>query len=124
MVNFTPSHSDQDGHRKREQERTTVFEMRCFAGYEFFFEMPREHDKYIRLIAPCLCFGNDGNVCSLGDGSITEGEVAEAFQMAVLKKLPILYVIQDNGWDISASADEIRAQDATFFAKGFGRSII
>jgi 2-oxoisovalerate dehydrogenase E1 component len=58
-------------------------------------------------------------VCSLGDGSITEGEVAEAFQMAVLKKLPILYVIQDNGWDISASADEIRAQDATFFAKGF-----
>src|ERR1700740_3560051 len=28
-------------------------------------------------------------VCSLGDASITEGEVAEAFQMAVLKKLPI-----------------------------------
>ncbi len=30
-------------------------------------------------------------VCSLGDASITEGEVAEAFQIAVLKKLPILY---------------------------------
>src|SRR6187455_1672335 len=35
-------------------------------------------------------------VCSLGDGSVTEGEVAEAFQMAVLRKMPILYFIQDN----------------------------
>src|SRR5690606_20587561 len=51
-------------------------------------------------------------VCSLGDASVTEGEVAEAFQMAVLKKLPILYLIQDNGWDISANAAETRAQDA------------
>ena len=30
-------------------------------------------------------------VCSFGDASITEGEVAEAFQMASLKQLPILY---------------------------------
>jgi 2-oxoisovalerate dehydrogenase E1 component len=58
-------------------------------------------------------------VCSLGDASITEGEVAEAFQMAVLKKLPIVYVVQDNEWDISAHATEIRAQDATEYAKGF-----
>ncbi len=58
-------------------------------------------------------------VCSLGDASITEGEVAEAFQMAVLKKLPIIYLVQDNEWDISASADEIRAGDASDYAKGF-----
>jgi 2-oxoisovalerate dehydrogenase E1 component len=58
-------------------------------------------------------------VCSLGDGSITEGEVAEAFQMAVLKQMPILYFIQDNDWDISASAKEIRAMDASEYAKGF-----
>ncbi|MGB3946402.1 MAG: thiamine pyrophosphate-dependent enzyme [Bacteroidia bacterium] len=58
-------------------------------------------------------------VCSLGDACITEGEVAEAFQMAVLKKMPILYVVQDNEWDISAHAREIRAQDATEYAKGF-----
>src|SRR5690606_14566627 len=42
-------------------------------------------------------------ICSLGDGSITEGEVSEAFQMAVLKKLPILYLVQDNDWGISAT---------------------
>jgi 2-oxoisovalerate dehydrogenase E1 component len=58
-------------------------------------------------------------VCSLGDGSVTEGEVAEAFQMAVLKQLPILYFIQDNEWDISANAREIRAMDANEYAKGF-----
>ncbi|MES2285470.1 MAG: thiamine pyrophosphate-dependent enzyme [Bacteroidota bacterium] len=58
-------------------------------------------------------------VCSLGDACITEGEVSEAFQMAVLKKMPILYLVQDNEWDISASAKEIRAQDATEYAKGF-----
>ena len=59
-------------------------------------------------------------VCSLGDAAITEGEVAEAFQMAALKKLPILYLIQDNEWDISAHASETRAVDATHYAKGFG----
>ncbi len=58
-------------------------------------------------------------VCSFGDASITEGEVSEAFQMAVLKKLPILYLVQDNGWDISANAAETRAQDAAFYAQGF-----
>jgi len=58
-------------------------------------------------------------VCSFGDASITEGEVAEAFQMAVLKQLPILYLVQDNEWDISAHASEIKAQDASEYAKGF-----
>ncbi len=58
-------------------------------------------------------------VCSLGDASVTEGEVAEAFQMAALKQLPILYLIQDNGWDISANAEETRAQDAYEYIQGF-----
>ncbi len=58
-------------------------------------------------------------VCSLGDASVTEGEIAEAFQMAALKQLPILYLVQDNGWDISANAAETRAQDAFQYAQGF-----
>lgn len=58
-------------------------------------------------------------LCSLGDACITEGEVAEAFQMAVLKKLPICYLVQDNEWDISANAKEIRAMDANEYAEGF-----
>ena len=58
-------------------------------------------------------------VCSLGDACTTEGEVSEAFQMAVLKKMPIIYLVQDNDWDISASAAETRAQDITHYARGF-----
>ncbi|MEY3198943.1 MAG: hypothetical protein RJA13_901 [Bacteroidota bacterium] len=58
-------------------------------------------------------------VCSLGDASCTEGEVSEALQMAALKQFPIVYLVQDNGWDISANAAETRAQDITFYAKGF-----
>ena len=58
-------------------------------------------------------------ICSLGDASVTEGEIAEAFQMAALKQMPILYLVQDNGWDISANAAETRAQNAFEYAKGF-----
>ncbi len=58
-------------------------------------------------------------VCSLGDASCTEGEVSEALQMAALKQFPIVYLVQDNGWDISAIASETRAQDMSQYAKGF-----
>jgi 2-oxoisovalerate dehydrogenase E1 component len=58
-------------------------------------------------------------LCSLGDASVTEGEVAEAFQMASLRKLPILFLVQDNEWDISAYAPEVRSQDAAAYARGF-----
>ena len=58
-------------------------------------------------------------ICSLGDASITEGEVSEAFQFAVLKKLPIIYLVQDNRWGISVSAEEARVMDALTYANGF-----
>lgn len=65
--------------------------------------------------------GTNGSivVCSIGDGSMTEGEVSEALQMAVLHQLPILYLVQDNDWGISASGDEMRAMNAYEFAAGF-----
>lgn len=58
-------------------------------------------------------------VCSLGDGSVTEGEVSEAFQFAVLHQLPIIYLVQDNDWGISVSSDEARTMDAFEYAAGF-----
>ena len=39
--------------------------------------------------------------------------------MAALKQLPILYLVQDNEWDISAHASEIRSTDASGYIKGF-----
>jgi 2-oxoisovalerate dehydrogenase E1 component len=58
-------------------------------------------------------------LCSFGDASIEEGEVSEAFQFAVLKKLPIIYLVQDNGWGISVTASESRGMDAFSYAGGF-----
>lgn len=58
-------------------------------------------------------------VCSLGDGSVTEGEVSEAFQFAALHQLPVIYLIQDNDWGISVSSDEARTMDAYEYAAGF-----
>ncbi len=64
-------------------------------------------------------FENPVVICSFGDYSITEGEVSEAFQFAVLKQLPIVYLVQDNEWGISATAEEARAMNAFEFADGF-----
>jgi 2-oxoisovalerate dehydrogenase E1 component len=58
-------------------------------------------------------------VCSLGDASITEGEVSEAFQFAVLKNLPVIYLVQDNRWGISVTAEEARSMDSWEYAGGF-----
>jgi 2-oxoisovalerate dehydrogenase E1 component len=58
-------------------------------------------------------------VCSLGDGSVTEGEVSEAWQFAVLHQLPVIYLVQDNEWGISVTREEARTMDAYEFAEGF-----
>jgi 2-oxoisovalerate dehydrogenase E1 component len=58
-------------------------------------------------------------LCSIGDGAMTEGEVAEALQMAILHRLPVVYLVQDNDWGISATGREMRAMDAYEFAAGF-----
>ncbi len=80
--------------------------------------------QYLELTkSPMLRLGDNGEapivVCSLGDNSVTEGEVSEAFQFAVLKQLPIIYLVQDNNWGISVSAAEARAMDAYEYAAGF-----
>lgn len=58
-------------------------------------------------------------ICSLGDASLTEGEVSEALQVAALKQLPIIYLVQDNNWGISVTASEARSMNAYQFIKGF-----
>jgi len=58
-------------------------------------------------------------VCSLGDASVTEGEVSEAFQFAALHQLPIIYLVQDNGWGISVTSEEARTTNANEMVKGF-----
>ncbi len=58
-------------------------------------------------------------ICSMGDASVTEGEVSEAMQFAVLKQLPVIYLVQDNNWGISVSAGESRSMNAYEYVAGF-----
>ncbi|WP_419868256.1 alpha-ketoacid dehydrogenase subunit alpha/beta [Chryseobacterium sp. CT-SW4] len=58
-------------------------------------------------------------VCSLGDNSVTEGEVSEALQFAALHQLPIIFLVQDNEWGISVTKEEARTCDAYDFVAGF-----
>lgn len=75
--------------------------------------------KYLESTNSAAKNNNPVVVCSLGDGAATEGEVSEAFQIAVLHQLPILFLVQDNGWSISASEKEIRGVSIPDFARGF-----
>ncbi len=72
-----------------------------------------ERKGLLEAETPPLC------VCSIGDAAMTEGEISEALQMAALKQLPLVFFVQDNEWDISASADEVRANNAAWYARGF-----
>lgn len=58
-------------------------------------------------------------ICSLGDASMTEGEVSEALQAAALYQLPIIFLVQDNQWGISVSKEEARTSSAYDFVAGF-----
>jgi len=58
-------------------------------------------------------------ICSLGDASVTEGEVSEAFQFAALQQLPIIYLVEDNDWGISVTSAEARTTNAYDFIEGF-----
>ncbi len=80
--------------------------------------------KYLEKInSPLLKKGAGGElpvvICSLGDASVTEGEVSEAFQFAALHQLPVIYLVQDNDWGISVSAAEARTGTAYEFIQGF-----
>ena len=107
-----PSLLDEDKPKMAHQSSATGMQAIPTTGIAHGIKYLKSQDLLTSEIDPVV-------VCSIGDGSMTEGEVSEALQMAVLHDLPIIYFVQDNDWGISASGDEMRAMDAYEFGAGF-----
>jgi 2-oxoisovalerate dehydrogenase E1 component len=59
-------------------------------------------------------------VCFLGDGTLGEGVIYEAFNMASLWRIPILYVLEHNGYAQSTPTAITTAGDVAARAAAFG----
>jgi 2-oxoisovalerate dehydrogenase E1 component subunit alpha len=61
-------------------------------------------------------------VCYIGEGGTSQGAFHEAVNMAGAQRLPVVFVIVNNGWAISLPASEQTAAQ-TFAQKGLGNGV-
>src|SRR5262249_41763617 len=67
--------------------------------------------------------GSDAIVyVSSGEGATSEGEFFEALNWAAREELPVLFLIQNNGYAISVPQQSQTASEVNRIAKGFGMS--
>lgn len=59
--------------------------------------------KYQEQKGACLCY--------LGDGAVNQGAVHEAYNLAALWKLPVIYIIENNGYSMGTSQARSSAGD-------------
>jgi TPP-dependent pyruvate/acetoin dehydrogenase alpha subunit len=70
-------------------------------------------------LAKAISGTDDLSVAFMGDGALGEGVVYETFNIAALWRLPILFVLEDNGWSQSTPAALNRSGDVVSRFKAF-----
>ncbi|MER9934066.1 thiamine pyrophosphate-dependent enzyme [Mesorhizobium sp. M0088] len=60
-------------------------------------------------------------VVSIGDGAMNQGAVHEALAFAAAKKLPVIFVVENNGWsELTATSDMFLVERLAQRASGYG----
>ncbi|MGA7725096.1 MAG: pyruvate dehydrogenase (acetyl-transferring) E1 component subunit alpha [Opitutaceae bacterium] len=68
--------------------------------------------KYLGLQGACMTF--------MGDGAVNQGAVHEAYNLAALWDLPVIFVIENNGYSMGTSQARSSAGDLARRAEGYG----
>ena len=72
-----------------------------------------------RNLAGCLARGDELTYVSLGEGATSEGEFWESLNTACRLHLPVVYLVEDNGWAISVHAADQAPAPISELVQGF-----
>ena len=80
-----------------------------------------EASRYIvrRDLPGCAAQGDELTYVSLGEGATSEGEFWESLNTACRLHLPVVYLVEDNGWAISVRASDQAPAPISELVRGF-----